>query len=78
MWAADSIVHVNMPFLPTVLCNIISLTILNITQACHLLRGFAENQIVFRDFKIQNSIRITEGSDNGDSDNQCLLYSILI
>ena len=78
MWAADSIVHVNMPFLPTVLCNIISLTILNITQAFHLLLGFAENQIVFRDFKIQNSIRITEGSDNGDSDNQCLLYSILI
>ena len=30
---------------------------------------FAENQIIFWDFKIWNSIRITEGSDNGDSDN---------
>ena len=43
----------------------------------HLL---LENQIIFWDFKIQNSIRITEGlimeiwiiegSDNGDSDNR--------
>ena len=39
------------------------------TQAFHLLFGFAENQVVFRDFIIRNSIRITEGSDNGDSDN---------
>ena len=36
-------------------------------QAFHLLLGFAENQIVFWDL---NSVRITEGSDNGDSDNQ--------
>ena len=41
-----------------------------ITQAFHLLLGFAENQIVFWDFKIRNSVRITEGSDNGDSDNR--------
>ena len=39
-------------------------------QAFHLLLGFAENQGVFWDFKIQNSIRITEGLDNGDSDNR--------
>ena len=35
----------------------------------HLLLGFAENQSVFWDFKIETNIRITEGSDNGDSDN---------
>ena len=51
-------------------CDIISLISLKITQAFHLLLGFAENQAVFWDFKIQNSIRITEGSDNGDSDNR--------
>ena len=28
------------------------------------------NQMVFWDFKNQNSIQITEGSDNGDSDNR--------
>ena len=41
-----------------------------IIQAFHLLLGFAENQGIFSDFKIQNSIRITEGLDNGDSDNR--------
>ena len=50
--------------------DIISLTSLKIIQAFHLLLGFAENQHVFWDFKIQNSVRITEGSDNGDSDNR--------
>ena len=50
--------------------DIISLTSLKITQAFHLLLVFAENQVVFRDFVIRNSIRITEGSDNGDSVNQ--------
>ena len=49
---------------------IISLISLKITQAFHLLLGFAENQSVFWDFKIRNSVRITEGSDNGDSDNR--------
>ena len=34
----------------------------------HLLLGFTENQIIFWDFKIQNSVWITKGSDNGDSD----------
>ena len=51
-------------------CDIISLTSLKITQAFHLLLGFAENQTVFWDFKIRNSVRITEGSDNGDLDNR--------
>ena len=50
--------------------DIISLTSLQITQAFHLLLGFVENQTGFWDFKIRNSIRITEGSDNRDSDNQ--------
>ena len=50
--------------------DIISLTSLKITQAFHLLLGFAENQGVLWDFKIQNSIRITKDSDNGDLDNQ--------
>ena len=48
--------------------DIISLTSLKITQTFHLLLSFAENKIVLWDFKIQNSIWITEGSDNGDSD----------
>ena len=47
-----------------------SLTSLKITQAFHLLIDFAENQDVFSDLKIQNSVWITEGSDNGDSDNR--------
>ena len=51
-------------------CDIISLISLTITQAFHLLLGFAENQTVFWDFKIQNSVWITEGSDKGDSDNR--------
>ena len=50
--------------------NITSLTSLKIIQTFHLLLGFAENQGVFWDFKIQNSVRITEGSDNGDLDNR--------
>ena len=43
--------------------NIISLTSLTITQGFHLLFGFAENQV-------RNSVQITEGLDNGDSDNR--------
>ena len=35
-----------------------------------MLLSFVENQTVLWDFKIRNSIRITEGSDNGDSDNR--------
>ena len=50
--------------------DIISLTSLKIIQVFYLFLGFAENQGVFWDFKIKNIIRITEGSDNGDSDNQ--------
>ena len=49
----------------------ISLKSLKMTQKFNLLLGFAENQIVYWDFKILNSVRITEGLDNGDSDNQC-------
>ena len=61
--------HANMLFYP-LYYDIIGLTSLIITQTFHLLLGFAENQIVFWDFKIKNSIQITEGSDSGDSDNQ--------
>ena len=63
---ADSIAHANMLFYP-LSYDIISL---EITQAFHLLLGVAENSTVSWYFKIQNSIRITECSDNGDSDNQ--------
>ena len=70
MWVADNITHANMLLYPLLYKTIISLISLNITQAFHLLLGFAENKIVFWDFKIQNSIRITEGLDNRDSDNQ--------
>ena len=50
--------------------DIISLRSLKITQAFHLLLGFGENQIIFWNFKIWNIVQITEGSDNGDSDNR--------
>ena len=50
--------------------DIIRLWSLKIIQAFYLLLGFAENQGVFWDFRIQNSVQITEGSDNGDLDNR--------
>ena len=50
--------------------DISSLTSLKITQAFHLLLGFAENQAIYWDFKIQNSVRITKGLNNRDSDNR--------
>ena len=57
-----------------------SLISVKIIQTFHLLLGFAENQGVIRDFKIQNSVRITEDSNNGDSDNRGLklLYLQLV
>ena len=69
MWAADNIPPANVLFF-SLYYDILSLTSLKITQAFYLLLGFVENQTVFLDFKIQNSVRITEGSDNEDSDNQ--------
>ena len=65
---ANDIAYANMLFYP-LYYNTISLTILKTTQAFHLLLGFAENQIVFWDFTIWNSVQIAKGSDNGDSDN---------
>ena len=62
MWAADNIVSANMLF-NSLYYDILNLTSLKITQAFHLLLGFAENQTVLWDFKIQNSVQITEGSD---------------
>ena len=50
--------------------DIISLTSLIITNTFNVLLGFVENQGIFWDFKIQNSIWITEGLDNGDLDNR--------
>ena len=69
MWAPDDIVHANMLFYP-LYYDIISVKSLKITQAFHLLLDYAENQGVFLDFKMQNSVQITKGSDNGDSYNQ--------
>ena len=79
MWAVDNIAHANMLFYP-LYYDIINLTSLKITQVFHLLLGFVENQIVFWDFKIRNSIRITEGSDNGDLDNwgTTVVYNIVL
>ena len=48
----------------------ISLTSLKVKQAFHLLLAFAENPIISWYFKIRNSVRITKGLDNGDSDNR--------
>ena len=69
VWTANNIEPANMLFY-SLCCDIISLTSLKITQTFHLLLGFTENQIVFWDFKIRNSVRITEGSNNGNSDNR--------
>ena len=65
---ADNITHAYMRFYP-LYYNIISLASLKVTLVFHLFLGFADNQMVYWNFKIQNSVRITEGSDNGDSDN---------
>ena len=43
---------------------------LKIIPAFYLLLGYAENQGIFWDFTIKNGVWITEGSDNGDLDNQ--------
>ena len=69
MWAADNITRGNMLFYP-LYYDIISLISLKITQAFYFSLGFPENQGVFWGFKTEISIRITEGSDNGDSDNR--------
>ena len=66
MWAANNIVPPSIPFY-LLYCDIISL---KITQTFHLLLGFAENQTIFRDYKIRNGVQISKGSDIGDSDNQ--------
>ena len=66
---ADNIAHTNMLFYP-LYYDIISLTSLKIIPTFHLLLDFTENQGIFWDFKILNSVRITEGSGNRDSDNR--------
>ena len=35
---------------------------------------YAENQIIYWDFKIRNNVRVTKGSDNGDCIIKVLLY----
>ena len=47
-------------------------------QAFHLLPGFAENQIVFWDFKIENRVRITKVLDNIQIIEVLLYYKIFI
>ena len=69
VWAANNIAPANMLSF-SLYYDILSLTNLKITQAFHLLIGFVENQTVFWDSIIRNSVRITEGSDNGDLDNR--------
>ena len=66
---ADNIAPANMLFF-SLYYDIISLISLKITQAFYWLLAFVENQTVFWDFKIRNIVWITEGSDNGDSDDQ--------
>ena len=51
-------------------CDIISQVSVKITQAFHLLLGFAENQTTFWNYKIRNGVQVTEDSDNGDLDNR--------
>ena len=71
---ADNIAHANMLFYP-LYYDITSLTSLKIIQAFHLLLSFAENQVIFWDFKIQNSIWITKGSDNRGSTVYIYIYN---
>ena len=68
MGAANNVALINM-LLHSLYCDIISLTSLKNTQAFHLLLDFAENQGISLNFIIQNSVWITEGLDNRDSDN---------
>ena len=68
MWAADNIVPANM-LLYSLCCDIISLISLKITRALHLLLVLQKIKLSW-DFKIRNSVQITEGSDNVDSDNR--------
>ena len=58
-----------MLFYPLYYDDTINQTSLKLTQAFHLLLAFAENPIISWYFKIRNSVQITEGSDNGDSNN---------
>ena len=69
MWAANNIAYANMLFY-LLYYDTISQTSLKITQAFYLLLAFAENPIISWYFKIRNSVQITEGLDNGDSDNR--------
>ena len=67
MWTTDNITPANMLFYP-LYCNIISLTSLK-------SHNFINNLVLHKinrvwDIKVQNSVWITEGADNGDSDNQ--------
>ena len=66
---SDIIANTNTLFYP-LYYDIISVTSLKVTQAFHLLLDFEEIQVVFMDYKIRNSIQITKGSDNEDSDNR--------
>ena len=66
---ANNIAHDNMLFYP-LYYDIISLTSLIITRTFHLILGFAENQIIFQDFKIKKCVQITQSSENGDSDSR--------
>ena len=66
---AQTVTYANILLYP-LYYEIISLTSIKIIQVFHLLLGFAENQGVFWDFKIQNSVWITKGLDNRDLDNQ--------
>ena len=67
MWEANNIINANMLFYPYIRSNKTSLKII---QVFHLLLGFTENPIIFWDFKIQNSIQITEGLNNRDLGNR--------
>ena len=51
VWAVNNIADANMLLYP-LHYDVINLTSLKITQAFHLLLGFAKNQIIFWDFKI--------------------------
>ena len=57
MWAADNIIHANMLFYP-LYYDTISLTSLRITQAFHLLLGFAENQRICKSEIVFGSLRV--------------------
>ena len=65
---ANNVADANMLFFPPY-CDIINVASKNHTDIS-FITWFCRKSNYFWDFKNKNSVRITEGLDNGDSDNR--------